>query len=163
MSAFNDPTVDCCQRDAADCDCPSWPSIPDGPYPLGKYSTLRDEYLHMMAIDGWANESTGDVSSPTGFVWLISNAPAEMLEITQVFGPAPINAVGHFVLIEDSNGFVSVYDYSTKIGAETLFRALEAEYDVWSAWEYADEQTAEDNVWTNEDEGTQRDITVWGV
>lgn len=37
--AFNDPTVDCCERDAADCDCPDKPILPtltvgeNGPYP----------------------------------------------------------------------------------------------------------------------------------
>jgi hypothetical protein len=109
----------------------NWPSIENAPWSLGKYSTLRDAYLHDMAVNGWANESFGDVEAPTGYVWLISNSAAEMLEVTQTFGPAPRNAVGHFVLIEDSNGFVSVFDHSTNTGAGTLFRALEAEYSAW--------------------------------
>lgn len=34
--ALNDPTVDCCERDAADCDCPDKPALTvgeNGPYP----------------------------------------------------------------------------------------------------------------------------------
>ena len=111
----------------------NWPSISDGPYPLGKYSTLRDEYLHGMAIDGWANASFGDVEAPTGYVWLISNSPEEMREITDAFGPAPEGTVGHFVLIGNSQGFVYVEEFSTKTQAEALFLSLETEFDRWDA------------------------------
>lgn len=111
----------------------------DGPYPLGKFSTLRDEYLHGMCVEGWANESTGDVSAPTGYVWLLSNSPAEMPEIIGAFGPAPLGTVGHFLVIEDDMGFVHVNEYDENRGAKYDFRALEAQYAAWD-----DEDTDED-------------------
>lgn len=113
----------------------------DGPYPLGKYDTLRDEYLHGMCLEGWANESFGDVAAPTGYVWLVSNSTAEMAEIVGVFGLAPYGTVGHFLVTENDQGFVRVTEYEENRGAKYDFRCLEAEYTAW-----ADEDAEDDSL-----------------
>lgn len=109
----------------------SWPEVPNGPYPLGKYETLRDEYLHKMACDGWANASSGDVESPTGYFYLICNSAPEMKEITEAFGPAPTGIVGNFILVENDQGFVIVHNVYTSANAEAKCAELENAYDGW--------------------------------
>jgi hypothetical protein len=105
--------------------------IEDGPYPLGRFSTLRDEYLYNMAVDGWANESDGSTEAPTGYFYRISNEPDDIREIARVFGNPVDGIIGHFLLIEDSNGFVSVGTYADAQTLEEDFKALTDEYSAW--------------------------------
>jgi hypothetical protein len=107
--------------------------VPDGPYPLGKYSTLRDEYLHRMAQDGWANESFGDVEAPTGYVYRISNAATEIPEIFGAFGPVVEGVVGDFLVQETDLGFVYAYPFDSEAQLREHYDALEREYDRWAS------------------------------
>ena len=115
---------------------------------LGKYSTDRDNILHAMALADWANESFGDVDSPTGYVWRISNNWEEVkpqnMEITSLLedqleaydiADTPDfrqSLVGHFLIIEDSNGSVSVHEFETERVLLMHYSTLEAEYEAWA-------------------------------
>mgnify|MGYP001791810815 CR=1 FL=1 len=106
-----------------------------------KYSSARDEVLHAMSVQGWANRSDGNVEAPTGFFAIISNSPAELAEVVAAFDEeiegtedsdfSTSELVGHFVLVEDSQGFVGVYDYSTELGARVFYDELEDTFSKW--------------------------------
>jgi hypothetical protein len=114
---------------------------------LGKYSTDRDNILHYMATSDWANDSFGDVEAPTGYVWRISNTLEEVqlsnTELTSLI-EEQVKAygiednddfrhslVGHFLLVEGSQGFVDVYAYDSE--AE-LLKEYDYREEVYSEW-----------------------------
>ncbi len=111
----------------------------------GKYSSVRDELLHDLSVSGWANASSGDVASPTGHFSRISNSEAELPEVVGTFdedlhtlGRDNFGClVGHFMVIESSEGFVTVVSYRTEQALMTDYAQLEA---VYSAWEAQDEE-----------------------
>lgn len=100
----------------------------DGPYPLGKYSTLRDEFLHGMCADDWADESDGSVDSPTGYFYLVCVSQAEMPEIVNAFGTAPHGSAGNFVVRETDQGFIYVDEYPSPSAAAVAYADLEQAY-----------------------------------
>jgi hypothetical protein len=120
---------------------------------LGKYSTDRDNILHYMATSDWANDSFGNVEAPTGYVWRISNDAAEVqvsnTELTSLIedqlkvysiedGPEFRSSLaGHFLIAEDSNGFVSVSEYPT---AELLQQAYDSLEGIYSEWVGQDDE-----------------------
>lgn len=104
---------------------------PDGPYPLGKYDTLRDEYLHGMASEGWGIERSGEVDAPTGWFALMINEPADMAEIADAFGSPVVGIIGNFVLTETSQGFGEVSIYDTPGAARAAYEELETAYSEW--------------------------------
>jgi hypothetical protein len=103
--------------------------------------TPRDEILGEMGLAGWANKSTGSVESPTGYVEAISNSEAELIEIHDAFeetiaemarfGFTPEQLLGHFRLITDEQGFVTVTQYRRLQDLEQDFEAADAEYSAW--------------------------------
>lgn len=103
----------------------------DGPYSLGKYATLLDHYLATMALDGWANDSMGDVESPGGFKSLVIVEPADLVEIADVFGAPVVGTIGNFIVSEDSMGFVYVERFATP---ELAREAYGDACDAYSAW-----------------------------
>lgn len=116
---------------------------------LGKYSTDRDNILHYMATSDWANDSFGDVEAPTGYVWRISNNWEEVkpqnMEITSLLedqlalysiADTPEfrqSLVGHYLVIEDSNGLVHVAQCATEAELLQRFEALQAEFYAWDS------------------------------
>ena len=115
---------------------------------LGKYGTDRDNILHFMAISDWAMGSFGDVEAPTGYVWKMSNNVADVqvsnTEITSVIedqielysiedGPAfRASLVGHFLIAEDSNGFVCVTEYPSAALLQQAYDSLEEIFSEWA-------------------------------
>lgn len=117
---------------------------------LGKYSTARDSILHYLVTNEWGDASDGDVEAPTGWFARISNAPAEVhipnLEITSVlsdwFDANPevtdseelrTELVGHFLVVENSQGFVSVEEFPTLEALESSYRERELAFYVWDS------------------------------
>jgi hypothetical protein len=110
-------------------------------YFVTKYMTPRDEVLGEMGAQGWANRSTGSVESPTGYVEAISNSEADLIEIHDAFeetiaemsrfGFTPEQLLGHFRLITDEQGFVTVTQYRRQQDLEHDFDEAEAEYSAW--------------------------------
>ena len=114
---------------------------------LGKYSTDRDNILHFMATCDWANESFGDVDAPTGYVWRMSNTFQDVSPKNGEFNSLVETSValydivdndefreslvGHFLIWEDSNGFVGVLQFATEQELLSVFHDLETEFNAW--------------------------------
>lgn len=113
----------------------------------GKYDSDRDNILHFMCVSDWSNESFGDVEAPTGYVWRISNGPADVhipnTEVTSLIedqlaaydiqdSPAfRSSLVGHFLVYEDSSGFVSVLKAPSEQALIVQFNATRERYEEW--------------------------------
>jgi hypothetical protein len=105
---------------------------------LGKFNSDRDELLYVMTLEGWANESSGNVESPTGYFARISNGPRDIAEIRDAFPEEtrPVSdseITGHFLLQENDLGFVSVSEYDSEAELIRVFRMLEETYADWDS------------------------------
>jgi hypothetical protein len=106
----------------------------------GKYNSARDEALHIMAVQGWANDSAGDVESTTGFFSKISIDDAELPEITEAFEQELIEAgvtdtrtlIGHFMVLEDNYGNVNVDTYTEQWKLDQDFESYKNEWIIWA-------------------------------
>lgn len=115
---------------------------------MGKYSSARDSILSFLCVDGWANESTGNVEAPTGFFSRISNEPADVqqenTEFTSIMeqwleqNPEVTDSpelrselVGHYIVQSMDSGFVYVYKYETEREMLGAYNDMEREYFLW--------------------------------
>ena len=107
----------------------------------GKFDSVRDEVLHRMSIEGWANESNGNVESITGFFARISNDETEIIEIIDGFAKEAFEIdpnfdmselLGFFLLEENEMGFVYVTEFNTE--RELIARYVELS-ELFEAWE----------------------------
>ena len=93
----------------------------------GRYHQNRDpqlaELLHQLTLDGWANDSTGDVDHDGFHASLVIVEPAEQPELTDAFDQ-PIPA-GSWLLVEDEQGFVTLERYPTPLAARQAFTRLQ--------------------------------------
>lgn len=112
----------------------------------GKYDTERDEALHRLCQEGWANESDGNVEAPTGYFWRITNTTQNVTELRDVLGEElPLFddyhlLVGAFILREDTQGFIHVQEYPGQYPdrtgddrARVAFQALQRAFAPWEA------------------------------
>lgn len=115
---------------------------------LGKYSSDRDCILHFMCTSDWSNDSFGDVEAPTGYVWRISNNWEDVhipnTEVTSLIedelktydiadcASFRASLVGHFLITEDSNGFVHVLECPSQTSLVAEFNYLRNSYDAWA-------------------------------
>lgn len=105
----------------------------------GKFSCPRDELLYNMSLNGWSNDSSGDVQAPTGFFARISNSTDEISEVIEAFDDdlselARRHAkelVGHFMLYEDNQGAVGVDVYADHASLLADYEELERTYSAW--------------------------------
>ncbi|UOK18420.1 hypothetical protein SEA_BRUHMOMENT_104 [Arthrobacter phage BruhMoment] len=118
---------------------------------LGKYSSDRDNILHFMCNNGWANDTFGDVEAPTGFVYRITNNTADVQyinsEITSLIEDQlalygiedtpefRATLEGHFLVTEDSSGFVTVTPFEAEADLKNMFTDLRDEYEAWAGEE----------------------------
>jgi hypothetical protein len=102
--------------------------------------TALEAVLQAMITGGWANESDGEVEAPTGHFARVSNSEAELSEVVQAFEDV-ITAygmedtrelIGHFLVVEDSQGFVHVKGYDNPIELTRDFQALQDAYAEWN-------------------------------
>lgn len=108
---------------------------------LGKYDSDRDAVLNMLTVSGWANQSTGDVEAPTGFVALVIVHPVELSEIEEAFSADVENEIeegfswdsiiGNFLLSENSQGFVTVTEFPTCHDAKKEYERISRAYGEW--------------------------------
>lgn len=116
---------------------------------LGKFSTARDDILHYLCNNGWANDSFGDVESPVGYVYKISNnwdeVKPENGEFSSIMGdwfesnPEAVDSpelrkelVGHFIVREDDRGFVGVQRLVFAANRDEEYKRLEKIYEIWA-------------------------------
>lgn len=121
----------------------------------GKYegdNEARDEALHRLCQDVWANQSDGDVQAPTGFFYVVTNTVRDLPELQDVLGNTWSDAllddtgtntlIGAFLVTEDTQGFVHVTRYPDQYPDRTgedralvAFQAKQRAYTEWSAAE----------------------------
>lgn len=116
--------------------------------PLGKYSSARDDLLHYMCTNGWANDSDGNVEAPTGYFWEISNTAEDVSvnngefnslikewlednpEVTDS-GILRAELVGNFIVTENDQGFISVYRCSDELELNVRMLSLAQDFFEW--------------------------------
>lgn len=93
----------------------------------GRYEHNRDlqlaELLHQVTLEGWGNESAGDVDQDGFHASLLIVEPAEQSEVTDAFDQ-PIPA-GNWVLTQDEQGFVTLNQHPTPDAARQAFTRLQ--------------------------------------
>lgn len=119
-----------------------------GYHPLGKFSAARDDILHFLCISDWANESSGNTESPSGYFWRISNEADDVSfnngEFNSIMDEWSANnrevtdsealraeLVGHFIVQGVDSGFVYVYAYDNEAEQREAYAALDEQYSQW--------------------------------
>lgn len=105
-----------------------------------RYGSLRDETLHLMSLEGWANETSGDVESPTGCFSRVSNLLSELPELEEVFssdirtiGLTDSSALlGHFLIIETGSGLVRAVQFDSESELLAAYYELDVAYMAWA-------------------------------
>jgi hypothetical protein len=146
---------------------------------LGKFSSARDSILEYLCNNGWANDSFGDVEASTGYVYRISNTTSEVNkqngEFNSVMGdwfeanPEVRDSValrqelvGHFLVTEDSQGFVRVTQFDTEQELERVYRVEEDAFSKWNEDEDEDEYEYEP-IYKVTSTGTLQQMEVHGT
>lgn len=138
--------------------------------PLGKYSSARDDILHYLCTNYWANDSFGDANDYGSYVWKISNEAADVSTENTEFNSLieewfTINGtvvdspelraelVGHFNVTTVDSGFVYVSAYDTEEARDAVYKLAEEAYGEWDECgpDYLDDGADED-----EDHGPSR-------
>jgi hypothetical protein len=92
----------------------------------GRYGHNPDpqlaELLHQVTLEGWGNDSVGDVDQDGFYASLLIVEPAEQSELTDAFGQTI--PVGNWIVTEDQQGFVTLDQYSTPQAARQAFTDL---------------------------------------
>lgn len=136
---------------------------------LGKFDSYRDSALHFLCSSEWSNESFGDVSTYGVYVSRISNAADDvstfntevnsMLEEWEAANPEMLGTlectleefrtslVGHFMVSEDSAGFVHVKKYSLESELIRRFNDMRDHFDEWMSANSEDGENDNDNVY----------------
>lgn len=124
--------------------------------PLSKFSCARDDALHFLCTNDWANDSFGNVGDYGSYLWKISNKPedvqqengefnsifSEWLEMNpEVTDSAELRSelVGHFIVTTTDSGFVYVSAYDTEEALEVAYSSAEEAYAEWSDEEYGED------------------------
>ena len=105
-----------------------------------RFDSLRDEMLHRLGMDGWANESSGEVESPTGRFSRISITTPELAEIEDAFKEVFEGAefddhrslIGHYLVV-DSGGDVRVSQFDSEQPLKSAYNLLKKRYGEWSS------------------------------
>lgn len=106
---------------------------------VGKFIGARDEVLYAMCNEGWANESSGDVQSITGWFARISILHSELLSVELAFEEDIRQAklyntaqlIGHHLVSEDELGSVEVHEFESEDAVKRVYDELEREYCEW--------------------------------
>jgi hypothetical protein len=82
------------------------------------------ELLHTVCLQGWSNDSVGDLEEDSFAASLLLVDPAEQQELTDAFDqPVP---AGNFIVHQDRQGMITVDQYPTPFHARRAFTALAA-------------------------------------
>ena len=102
--------------------------------------TAIEALFDAIVSGGWANRSDGNVEAPTGHFAMVSNSPDELLElrqafedVTDVYGDvSDADLTGHFIVITDSAGFISITRYPSAVSAASEFVTLQNRFAAWN-------------------------------
>jgi hypothetical protein len=92
----------------------------------GRYEHNRDPQLaallHEVTVEGWGNDTVGDLDEDGFHASLLIVEPAEQQEVTEAFDRAI--PIGSWIVTEDQQGFVTVDQYPTPQAARHAFDHL---------------------------------------
>lgn len=111
------------------------------PGPRTKFADLTEEMLYRMSLDGWCNEQNGRSEATTGWFARVSISRDELSEVAQAFEEEMAGAgftdttalVGHFLLREDDQGFVEVFEYDNEEEVKKAYGVLERQFEAWDS------------------------------
>lgn len=132
-------------------------AVEHGYMPLGKYSSARDDILHWMCINEWADDSFGNSGDYGLYAWRIDNDKQDVSTsntefnslLSEWFEQNPevkdseelrSELIGHFMINEISNGAIVVWSFSS---GQELMETYLAEQTRWEEWELDDEDRDE--------------------
>jgi hypothetical protein len=101
--------------------------------------TGLEAVLQAMVTGGWANESGGAVDAPTGHYARITNEPTDVSGIVDAFEDTIHTyglddmglLIGHWLVVEDSQGNVTVTAYDNPINLTRDYLALDDAFALW--------------------------------
>jgi hypothetical protein len=96
-------------------------------------TTLTPDLAKAVVEADWANESTGDVSSPQGYFWLFTLTEAERPECEQAVDVAL--PVGNWVIVNDEHGFWHITSFPFEVSAQAAYAIREQRYNEWASYE----------------------------
>lgn len=117
--------------------------------PSPKYDSFRDSALHFLCLSGWGNESAGDTDgygvyftritlgwddirpSNGEFNSLIEQWP-DYVDSNEAGIPFRTQLIGHYIVSEDSNGFVHVRELGSEAAVKARFDAFAEHYANWT-------------------------------
>lgn len=114
-----------------------------------KYDSYRDSALHYLTLAGWGNESTGNTDDYGVFLTRIGNTWDDVkptnTEFQSVIEDWPdyedavalypeffTQLIGHFIVSEDSQGFVHVRHYVHEDEAKERYDQFAEHYAQWA-------------------------------
>jgi hypothetical protein len=147
---------------------------------LGKFSSARDSILEYLCSNGWATESFGDVEAPTGYVYRISNTIGDVNkrngEFNSIMGdwfeqnPEVRDSValrqelvGHFIVTENSQGFVNVTEIATANELAREFDRMAGEFETWAGLDDLDDEDEYEPIYKVTSNGTLQQMEVHGT
>lgn len=114
-----------------------------------KYDSYRDSALHFLCNAGWGNESTGNTDgygvyltrigntwedvkpSNTEFLSVIEDWP-DYEDATALYPQFFTQLIGHFIVSEDSQGFVHVRHYVDEAEVKRRYDQFAEHYNEWA-------------------------------
>lgn len=94
---------------------------------LGKFDSCRAEAVYSWAMDGAADESTGDSDYEGHFSLFIVTEPTG----GDVDGRVVLVPAGNYILHSATSGAVSLWTYDTPEAARAVYEAAQKAYDTW--------------------------------
>ena len=101
-----------------------------------QYNTELANFFDRVAINGWGNQSDGDVECLTGHFTLIIVTEAERAEFMDANADEDemeLPVVGNWILSRDSDGNRCLDTFDTEASASHTFKLLQKEFALWDA------------------------------
>lgn len=103
-----------------------------------RYEHPRDEALHIMTTNGWANATGGSPLAPTGLYARMTNEAADLPELRGAFdstfkmlGVEPQDVLGNFIVVEDNEQAVHVVAFQSHRIMLAAYEELRLTYEAW--------------------------------
>lgn len=113
----------------------------------GKFDSPRDDLFWFMTLEGWATDTDGSVEFGRWFGKLSNTAEdvsvdnGEFNSLVDQWEPDAVenyhskefraSLVGHFLVSEDGQGFVTVTEFDTELERDAVYNQWSGEYSEW--------------------------------
>ena len=102
-----------------------------------KFNSKHDGYVYQLVLDGFAEEESGSVESPTGWFAKVdlTGEHDDTALATQIYGSP------YVVLHQSNEGFVTVLGFENEAARDARYHELDQAYSLWDAGITEDEAT----------------------